>query len=75
MERHKSEVDIFILDSEDAANAAVVEKFAIRAWPTVVFVDRRGHIISKCMGIISESELEKRVSALLLQRSPSTAKQ
>lgn len=62
---YKGSVDWAILDSEDSANAALVKRFSIQAWPTTVFVNSDGHITGRCQGTMSRTDLEKRMAILL----------
>lgn len=62
---YKGKVDMISLDAEDPANKAIVEKYQIFGYPTLVFVDSLGRKVDEATGLVPKTELERRVKKLL----------
>ncbi len=68
-EAYHDRVDFHDLNFDNAANAALIERFRITGVPTVVLLDAQGNFVGKYVGYLSKEELIAVVEALLAQEA------
>lgn len=62
---YKGKVDFFHVDTEDAKNKALVDKFSVSVMPTIVFRDAAGKAKLINEGVMEEKTLVQEVNNLL----------
>jgi thiol-disulfide isomerase/thioredoxin len=63
--QYKDKVEFERYDAEAPANKALVEKYKVEAYPTVVFIDKNGKVSDVMKGFAGKDPIVERIDALL----------